>query len=435
VNPTQATTKFSLAITSDPQYPWYDGVLPDNLPSDQVNENSNRQIIERYRSINEIARQRRDSNDQFKVSGILINGDLTAFGHDWQLEKYKDQIATIDPSLFLYPALGNHDYQNNVDDTFNNNAASRMVDYMYSWLKLNTARLNYDFQERSYYQFPELRTDYTGSLAYSFNIGKVHIVQLQNFPSYTDDWNSWNTGSARRDYYFIRPSFYWLKNDLAIARNRGDIIIVCLHDYHDDFVIDVDKFNNIIQEYAVSAVFAGHIHQDCRLIENIGNAGIPFFRSGSASYQDYLLADIDTDSRNMNVVKMSCPYDGNYTSGEQWPVSLKDPVPDPPLPVPPTQGRVTFMNDGGFEAQFRLIYKGENGQSVEENSGTMLNGNKKSYDIPPYATDVWIVGKENTGLVWEGWRIVFDLRFPGPPNNCFRLYNTTLNPKWDNNCS
>lgn len=425
--------KFSIIISSDPQYPWYDHVLPPGLTTDeQIKQNSERQISQQYQSMNALAKKRKDENSEFQVKGVLINGDLTAFGHDWQFDKYKALVGTLE--IPHYPGLGNHDYSNNVDDSYNNNCASRMVDYMYAWLKLNAGILNYDFSERSYYQFPELRTDYIGSLSYSFNIGKVHFVQLQNFPSYTDDWNSWNAGSARRDFYFIKPSFYWLKNDLAIARNRGDIIIVSLHDYHDNFIEPyVTEFNEIMVKYGVSAVFAGHIHPDCGKYGTIGNSTIPFFRSGAASYQDYLVADIDNNQ--MIVRKMECPYDGNYAfvPGEEWTVTLDETIPNPPMPVPPVIGHVTFFNEGGFVAKFKLQYA-YNGQTVIEETGDMNLGNKKTYYIPPDATDIWLVAQEQTGLVWEGWRTVFDLRFPSPPNNCFKLYGTTLNPKWNNNC-
>jgi cytolysin (calcineurin-like family phosphatase) len=428
-------SSFSVLISSDPQYPWYDGILPSDLKTeDQIKENSSRQIRQQYESMNQLAKQRRDSDNSFPVQGVLLNGDLTAFGHDWQFDKFKELVGILEPKY--YPGLGNHDYSNNVDDTYNNNAASRMVDYMHGWLRFNTASLNYDFSERSYYKFPELRTDYAGSLAYSFNIGKVHFVQLQNFPTYMDDWNSWNGGAARRDFYYVRPSFYWLKNDLAIARNRGDVIVVSLHDYHDNFIEPgVSEFNAIVKQYGVSAVFAGHIHSDCGRIGSVGGSDIPFFRSGAASYQDYLVADIDTSAKTMTVSKMACPYDGNYApTGDSWKCSLDDTQPVPPLPVPLAQGFVTFFNKGGFEAKFELQYTAVSGDRVIENSGTMLLGNKKTYYIPPDATDIWLIATENTGLVWEGWRKVFDLRYPSPPNNCFKLYGTTLNPKWNNDC-
>lgn len=430
-----APTSFAMLVSSDPQYPWYDDVLPPGLETeDEIKKNSERQIREQYESMNQLAQQRNDDGSPFQVQGVLINGDLTAFGHDWQFDKFKELVSILKPKY--YPGLGNHDYSNNVDDTYNNNAASRMVDFMYDWLKFNTAILNYDFKDRSYYKFPEMRTDYLGSLSYSFNIGKVHFVQLQNFPSYKDDWNSWNWGSARRDFYFINESFYWLKNDLAIARNRGDVIIVSLHDYHDNFIDPgLSQFNEIVKFYGVSAVFAGHIHSSCGLVTSIPGSDIPVFRSGAASYQDYLVVDFDTGAKEMKVSKYACPFDGNYgPTGEEWTYPLNDHQPVPPLPVPPVEGWVTFFNEGGFEAKFELQYTIANGDRVFEETGKMLLGNKKSYNIPPDATDIWLIAKENTGLIWEGWRTVFDLRYDSPPNNCFKLYGTTLNPKWNNNC-
>ncbi|HEX2095472.1 MAG TPA: metallophosphoesterase [Longimicrobiaceae bacterium] len=430
-----APDSFSVLVSSDPQYPWYDDVLPPGLTTDeQIKKNSARQISEQYASMNALQEQRAAEGSPFPVLGVLINGDLTAFGHDWQMSTYGDLLKTLRTPY--YPGLGNHDYSNNVDDCFNNNCATRMVDFMYGWLKQHAGILSYDFEERSYYKFPELRTDFTGSLAYSFNLGKVHFVQLQNFPSYTDEWNSWNLGGARRHFYYIKPSFYWLRHDLAIARNRGDVILVSLHDYHDNFVEPyVSEFNGILKEYGASAVFAGHIHPDCGRIGTVGETGIPFFRSGAASYQDYLVADVDTAAGRMTVRRMACPYGGGYGfTGDVWECALDATVPNPPLPVPPTQGHVTFYNKGGFVARFKLQYT-HNGEDHLVSTGDMNLGNKETYYMPPGATDVWVVGKEQTGLVWEGWRTVFDLRFPSPPNQCFKLYGTTLHPKWNNDCS
>ena len=426
-------TTFGMIWSSDPQYPWYDGILPPGLTTEeQIKENSRRQIWEQYESMNTLARARKDQSSPFEIKGMIANGDLTAFGHDWQLDAYRELFGIL--QVPYYPGLGNHDYQNNVDDSYNNNCASRMVDFMYAWLKSRAGSLRYDFTESSYYKFPELRTDYTGSLAYSFNIGRVHFVQLQNFPSYQDDWNSWDAGAARRNFYFITSSFNWLRNDLAIARNRGDVIIVNLHDYHDNFVEPgVTIFNNLMLQYGVSAVFAGHIHQSCGLIHHIGD--IPVFRSGSASFQDYLVSDIDPAQKTMLVHKMACPLDGYYEfTSDKWSCALNDTVPNPPLPVPPLEGHITVFNEGGFVAKFKLQYT-ENGEPRSFETGDMPIGNKKTYILPPHAKDVWLQAWEQTGLVWEGWRQVFDLRFSSPPNQCFKLYGTTLNPKWNNDCT
>lgn len=428
-----AAASFSLMISSDPQYPWYDNTLPTGLTKESEKEsNSERQIKEQYESMNSLADERIAS--AFPVRGVVVNGDLTAFGHGWQMDKYKELFGKL--KLPFFPGLGNHDYENNVNDCSNNNCATRMVDYMYAWLKLNAGILNYDFTENSYYKFPELRVDYSGSLSYSLNLSKVHLVQLHNYPSYTKEWDSWNAGAARRDFYYIRPAFYWLMNDLAIARNRGDIIIVCLHDYHDKFVDPgLSEFNQIMKLYGVSAVFSGHIHSDCRLIGTIDGTSIPHFRSGSASFQDYLVADIDPEKKTMTVRKRACPWQGKYDfTGDQWAVALNDTIPYPPLVVPPKEGFVIFYNDGGFEAKFKLTYK-YGVQEVTNETGKVLKTSKRKLYIPAFATDITVMGEENTGLVWEGWREVFNLKFPSAPNTCFRLYGTTLHPHWDNNCS
>lgn len=429
-----APATFSVIVSSDPQYPWYDEVLPPGLKGEEaIKKNSARQISQQYASMNQLQAERQGT--PFPVQATLINGDLTAFGHGWQMDKYKEMLGGL--KVTCYPALGNHDYANNVDDCANNGCATSMVKYMYSWLQLNSGILNYDFVERSYYKFPELRTDYSGSMSYSFNLGKVHFVQLQNYPSYTREWNSWNAAGARRDFFFIQPSFDWLRNDLAIARNRGDVIIVSLHDYGDHFKGEpLDRFNGIMNEYGVSAVFAGHIHEQCEKIGTLAGTGIPYFRSGAAAFQDYLVLDIDTTTNGMTVRKRRDPdTSGNYEfTTDTWPVALNSTIPNPPLHVPPVKGWVTFFNEGGFVARFELKYRYQ-GEEKKFETGHMQLGNKKTYSIPPAATDVRVKGEEQTGLVWEGWRTVFDKKFDGPPNNCFRLYGTTLHPKWNNDCS
>ncbi len=427
--------KFSLVITSDPQYPWYDSILPPGLSTEaEIELNSQRQIVQQYESVNDLKDAR--SGGEFPVQGAIINGDLTAFGHGFQLDKFKEMVALLE--VPTYPGLGNHDYSNNVDDSYNNDAATRMVNYMYSWLKASGELESYDFSETSYYLFPELRTDFHGSMSYSFNLGPVHVIQLQNFPSYEDEWNSWNGGAARRDFFFIRNSFDWLEHDLALARNRGDMILVNLHDYHDSFIEPgLSRFNDLVAKYQVSAVFAGHIHQSCGKVDTIpmpGTPGIPVFRSGAASFQDYLVADVDVAGRTLRISKFAAEYLEPYEpTGDVWGTVLYAPKPDPPLPVPPLGGFARVRNDGGFAARFTLRYT-HNGMEQSFGSGDMALGNEHRFEIPVGASKIHLKGEEQTGLVWEGWRTVFDLNFDTPPNKCFRLYGTTLSPKWDNEC-
>jgi hypothetical protein len=39
-----------------------------------------------------------------------------------------------------------------------------------------------------------------------------------------------------------------------------------------------------------------------------------------------------------------------------------------------------------------------------------------------------------TGVVWDPWKGIIDKIWPSPPNECIKVYGTTLDPKWNNEC-
>ena len=229
-------------------------------------------------------------------------------------------------------------------------------------------------------------TKFCGSMAYSFNIGKVHILQLQFYPSFTASQQppcdnnkipqcqpttptDWIVDGKK---YSITDSWGFMESDLATARNEGKIILVFLHDYGSDNLqtgvqpskTDTDKFEQMLTQYKVSAVFAGHIHQDYGEITT-GSTGLPytypvrFFRSGAASQQVYLVADIDlSDKKNMKMTVQFYKDDtfrdetlkdpineilknlkdqpnGNYKKTEEWNVMLHGDEPSTKMEVPP----------------------------------------------------------------------------------------------------
>ena len=276
--PAQAQQKFQIIVSSDPQFPWSETEMPE---AEKIKK-SEEQISSQYESMSEL---QVDMQATSPVMGMIANGDLTAFGHDWQLDEYRHLLAdNLQVPKFL--GLGNHDYSNNVDDCSENNCASRMVDYMWGLIqKMDPA--DYDFKETPYYEFPSLRALFEGSMAYSFNIGNVHFVQLHNYPTYTNSWDGWNFAKARRDHYKIKSSMEWLEIDVIKARNNGDVIILNMHDYGDKFSNN-SEFNRIVNTYGVTAVFSGHIHSSIGYVGTIGNATY-HFRSGSSTFQDYLL--------------------------------------------------------------------------------------------------------------------------------------------------
>jgi hypothetical protein len=294
-----------------------------------VDTNSKRQITELYQDIN--AYLGRVPNATFPLKGVIVNGDLTAYGHQPEFEVWKSLADTL--TVKLYPALGNHDYENNVkpdpestDGCANNNCAERMVKYMQAWLDENKASVSADLLH-----FDVNTNTYIGSMAYSFEIGTVHVVMLQNHPDYSRRITLFPSSKT----YDIRPSLDWLERNLRLARALDRAIIVCTHSYDDDDCFrsgpGLTEFRELMTHYGVAVVFAGHIHPEFGLIDTIhgptiyGDAiDVPVYRTSSASYQRYMLAAIDLAGRNMVLTPRTAEYPSGYTDGQPYnPINLR----------------------------------------------------------------------------------------------------------------
>uniref|UniRef100_A0A915J1R1 Calcineurin-like phosphoesterase domain-containing protein n=1 Tax=Romanomermis culicivorax TaxID=13658 RepID=A0A915J1R1_ROMCU len=105
----------------------------------------------------------------------------------------KDKLLEIPKSRTqVYFGLGNHDYANYVDDFFNNHCSTRMIKYMmehkifYSNMDVQVSNFPPANQENWY------TVVYGTSLACSLDIAGIHSVQLQNHPTYFNQWISTN---------------------------------------------------------------------------------------------------------------------------------------------------------------------------------------------------------------------------------------------------
>jgi hypothetical protein len=130
---------------------------------------------------------------------------------------------------------------------------------------------------------PSLRYDYTGSLSYSFDIGDVHFVQLNNYPTYT---RTWRTLFPNTDHWYtIESSIAWLRDDLPLAALEGQRIVANLHDWGG---ANVAAFRDVLDDFPVSAVYAGHYHSIFGRYTESGpytdGKRVPVFLSGSAHY-------------------------------------------------------------------------------------------------------------------------------------------------------
>jgi hypothetical protein len=98
-------------------------------------------------------------------------------------------------------------------------------------------------------------------------------------------------------------------------------------------------------------------------------------------------------------------------------------------------GELKFTHGAGFVARWQVTYDlpGKPNQSIS--SGDTSLGWKQTYNIPLAATNVRVLVQGNTGLLWELWRTTYEKTFPSAPNLCLKIYGTTLNQQWNNDCN
>nr|WP_075518752.1 hypothetical protein [Moritella viscosa]SHN99118.1 Alr1329 protein [Moritella viscosa] len=133
----------------------------------------------------------------------------------------------------VYPGLGNHDYQNYIDDKWcdgwyievggyrawaQNLCAARLVEWFVGRVKTIPASKN-DIKVSGH-----RGKDISGSLAYSFDKYDWHFVQLNNKPGYTKRFTSYDSWIVRQRNIDIKDSYLWLKNDLNKNKNKNTVL-------------------------------------------------------------------------------------------------------------------------------------------------------------------------------------------------------------------
>lgn len=288
-------TPSTLVFASDPQYPWtpYSDYKQDI--SAKANQQLSRDLIEaQYKSIADLRKAHPDQDVP-----VMINGDMTAFGHGWQRDYlYRTLDAHLDGDYYF--GLGNHDYENNVGDCANNGCARD------SLFDLRDRMLNKVDSMALYVEKAGWNETWVGSLAYSKRIGDVQLIQLNNEPTYE---TSFNARQGFKTYDFrIKGSLDWLEEQLKLARADNLIILLNMHkpDGWQTSAQDLQRFKAMIKTYEVTAVFAGHYHKHGGRYYGADYFGaVPLFLSGSASQRTYLTAEIDREKRHMRVSKVA----------------------------------------------------------------------------------------------------------------------------------
>jgi PKD repeat protein len=182
-----------------------------------------------------------------------------------------------------------------------------------------------------------------GSLAYSFDIGNFHFVQLQYRPDYQHNLPPRTITGPVTTYeiddspgFTVTSSYAWLMQDLTAATAAGKSIVLNMHDAIATdcaeggnslvpgfpawswnpcnqgklAVKDDPEFLQAITNQNVVAIFAGHLHDQYGLVNDYvvsdrGTKKIPIFLSGAAEYERFLLADFHRKYFTVAVINSS----------------------------------------------------------------------------------------------------------------------------------
>lgn len=90
-------------------------------------------------------------------------------------------------------------------------------------------------------------------------------------------------------------------------------------------------------------------------------------------------------------------------------------------------GSILVRCEGGFISRFTLSYEFE-GLEFSKHSGNISLGVNKSESVPIGATNLFLKVEEMWGF---GWSTIFTQQFAEPVQKCYKVYGTTLNPKWN----
>ncbi|CAN8075135.1 unnamed protein product [Agarophyton chilense] len=281
--PPSSEESFTMLFLNDPQVVWWqDPPGAEECKGDPIckQRKAEQEALHQVRAMNSIQDLGTWPGTEQRITkpiSVVINGDLTQYFHPREFDLFEKYYVSESNSphknVLRYPlflGLGNHDYANNLNDCWwprgdylfrsFNGCAQRSVDYIRSILSCDL----YSF-------FPGCAVESfdNPSLAYSWNQGNYHFIQLHNYPTY-------EASSVE-----VSKSMDWLKGDLERATLKGKKIVINLHDLGDHFLeSDRQVFSDMLEDSSVVAIFCGHVIND----KNIGFqnyfGSVPVFRGG-----------------------------------------------------------------------------------------------------------------------------------------------------------
>ena len=205
-----------------------------------ANINNDRQQFSRF--VDDV-KEYMQSKPGEKFYGVTL-GDMTDNRYwtskDYFFDDYKEEMKVLE-GLPIFHTVGNHDHRSDIGD---------------------------DVQALLYYN------EHLGPEYYSFNIGKVHVVVLDNL-----DFNHPDVGS----YYekLNDEEIEWLKKDLEYVSKDTPLFVTMHANYYkhpkttpEAIVVQTNQatkdFNNLIEAYEEVHLFSAHSHR----LWNIDNGNV-----------------------------------------------------------------------------------------------------------------------------------------------------------------
>ncbi len=219
-------------------------------------------------------------------SWILLGDNAYSSGTDNEFQAqffniYKDNFLKQNP---LWPAPGNHDYQNG--------SAARQNDHNMPYYDMFTMPKN-----------GEVGGTASGTEAYySFDIGNVHFLSLDSYGKENNATRMYDTSGAQ---------VTWIKNDLAANQNNQWVVAYWHHppytkgshnsDTEGELVSIRQNFIRILERYGVDLILCGHSHDYERSKIMQGHYGVENTFSAPMHH-------LDSSSGKYDGSANSCPY-------------------------------------------------------------------------------------------------------------------------------
>jgi hypothetical protein len=139
--------------------------------------------------------------------------------------------------------------------------------------------------------------------------------------------------------------------------------------------------------------------------------------------------------RELKTFPHSTPTMTGYTTyGTVFGPAVKNEYPEISNIQQAAQRTLTITHGGGYVARINLSYaRGGKTVLLLQHDG-LTAGWRQDFQIPSDATNIYMEAFSSTGWVGEPWKAVFVKTWPSPPSECIKIYGTTLDPRWNNEC-